>query len=283
MFFLKALFFSGFFIFNAAFAEIAQTFYEEYKVSKLHTLSVGPQLYFFDYKEVVTAPSKSNESGVLPGFNFNYRRDVGSSFFILGSLDAIFSSTNYDGSLQGAGGQYMGDWKTKTNNTIFELTAGLGYQLMPAASSFSLLAQGGIGFHTWTRDITGPYGLLEDYFWAVLPIGIQASYQIPSTHLEVGAESTLKLNLGGNVDVKLGGDKERLPLGGGVGFKQGLFAAYKINENSLIRVATFYEMINISEGKKVFTGSDGRNDYFAFEPASRTNIFGTAVTANFSF
>ena len=137
-----------------------------YAASDDTKLTVGFNLMSVDYMEYSQSGKKldSEKSDALPGFTLGYQTrlldgiDQDGGFIDL-SFSHYQGNTDYVGSYQG--GAY-GDLSNTTQN---KLNDGI-LSYIQNKSAFNLLfsLQGGMGYHQWTRDLTG--WQTEDYRWA---------------------------------------------------------------------------------------------------------------------
>lgn len=264
---------------------------------KRFELGLGFGYMNFDFKEKIDGPGKSNESGALPLMRIDgeYRLGVHPhSPSLYAEFQTASGQLRYDGSYQNDSGEYLRDAtaKTPTNMTDYHLV----YVHNFSAYGFRGALDGyfGYGHHHWFRGTDGiPGGYDVDYNWSYIPIGIRYElYQDANWFIQGKVE--LKFTFDGiaktmKSQVDPGYSDKKLPLGSGTAFRVELPVVRILGETWKLRLAPFYEQINIGRGKftqSVYKGQPVEEDGYmvgSYEPASRTHIFGSDLSLMVAF
>lgn len=143
-----------------------------------HSIYIGPDIYYRDYKEIVTSPAKSNEYGCLYGFQIGYDYIKSSHYYFGTDLRYSTGTTVYDGSLQNYISNQITPYKSTTLNDFlnFEVRCGKTYQLKRCI----IIPYFGLGYFSWFRGCSpnDPYGYDEYYSWRYTALGLRSIYKI---------------------------------------------------------------------------------------------------------
>jgi hypothetical protein len=247
------------------------------KEQKLSMFSMGLTAYYFDYKEDVVLPTKSTESGWLPGLfgSYTYRRN--SVFYTKISAQYAAGNLTYDGStLSGTPIKYDAN-----PQRFIKLEWDFGY---PWAISPNLIITPylGIGFRYWERGKAETASIYtsyrEDYSWGYIPAGIRVDYDI-NNHLRIGVNATVNYMFGGNMKAYLSEvgnyPDMHFTLGDKIGWLAELPITYKFNRKWSLTATPWYEYSAIGESPV--------NTFGFYEPSSSTNQYGVNLSINYSF
>jgi hypothetical protein len=143
-----------------------------------HSVYVGPDVFYRDYDEVLDAPAKSHEYGLLYGYQFGYEYFEPLSTYLGADLRCAYGNTVYDGSLQHLETHQIEPYTSSTVNDILNLE--IRYGRIYGTSSWSIIPFFGMGYHSWLRGCAknDPYGYDEDYSWFYTAIGLKSFYRI---------------------------------------------------------------------------------------------------------
>jgi hypothetical protein len=244
---------------------------------KVSTFSAGLTTYYFDYKEDLVLPSKSTESGWLPGIWGSYTYQQNSIFYTKISTQYAAGDLTFDGStLSGTPVKY------DTNpHRFIKLEWVLGYP-WAAGANVVITPYLGVGYRFWQRgraDTTSSFtSYQEDYSWGYFPAGIRVEYDINS-RLRVGVNAAMNYMFGGNMKAYLSEVSSfsdmSFTLGNKIGWSAELPITYKFNLQWSLTVTPWYEYSAIGESPI--------NAFGFYEPSSSTNQYGVNLSVNYSF
>lgn len=226
-------------------------------------LGFGLSIMNLDYKEILTAPHKSTESGYLPGLFGNLRCNFPSGWAIQGNLTYHFGDEDYDGSTQD--GVPM---VSKTNSKFLNL-AGLGgykFQIDPV-SSFEI--RSGLALKFWRRTLDDEY--VEDYTRIAIPVEGELAFL-------VGAKNKLKffiatdIMISGGMDLDFYGTSVDVTLGNELGYRLGAAFEAPLSERLSFNIGLQYEHFEFGKSDNAVMYYNG-SLIELYEPASKTNNF----------
>ena len=237
--------------------------------------------FYFDYRETLPAPFKSNELGWMPGLGLRVRtNDSAHAGFGDLSLDLAQAATVYDGTRQN------GDPVLDESQHIFVNVEGRwGQWLTPADwQVFGTQAFVGAGYRHWDRTVAGDYD--EIYSWKYLTLGIQPKLAIGEA-LTMGLEISYKQMLDGHMRLYL---NESTPLefdlGERAGYKISAPIVFQPDAKLSFKLLPWYEYSGIGRSNTLsglYTLDDVLYSYEMYEPESNTVQYGVSMAARLVF
>lgn len=251
-------------------------------------VEVGLGDRWFDYKEDLTPPLKSNESGWVPSARFAYNyQGVDNPIYAEVSFRYSSATTDYDGSLQDgtpAEGHSDCTWWN------FEFLA--GYIVRNFISTpIRLIPYAGLGYRMWERNLGGTDPYKEEYTWWYLPVGVRLDVPL-TTEFTIGVDASIRVMFGGQLLIDFdepGWTEPDLSLGNRIGYKLQIPMNYQFNPAFSIGINPWYEYIRIgaSDTQSVTGLSDPSESLINImsvkEPASDTHEYGVDVGIRFWF
>ncbi len=236
--------------------------------------------YYYDYRETLPMPYKSNELGWMPGASLRLgNMDVAGSGFADFLADYAQSPTVYDGSTQS--GIPVLD---QSQHVFINLEGRLGRWLTPPDwDRFAVNGYAGAGYRYWNRSVAGEYN--EQYSWKYLSLGFNPSLALIQG-LSLGIELTIKQMLDGHMKLYLD-DSTALDfdLGNKAGYKICVPLVYQPHPDWKIKWAPWYEYSAIGRSNSIYGYYDNGADtyyYEIYEPASQTVQYGVSMAVLFT-
>jgi hypothetical protein len=218
----------------------------------------------FDYMETGDASenldSEKAKFGKINGFEIEARSNgyisTGTRFYQDGGISYHSGDTEYVGAYQG--GNY-GDVTDTTKNKLIEASYKLGLAI-DVINNASIGAHVGAGMRAWDRKLAD--GNEETYTWSNWILGTKADWRV-TKDLIVSATADYQKAVNPKMySSDLGG---KLNLGDTNGYKLGLHANYKLNQNLSVETDYVYDYWKINKSNTVDTG-----DGVVQEPDSKT-------------
>jgi hypothetical protein len=218
----------------------------------------------FDYMETGDASenldSEKAKFGKINGFEIEARSNgyisTGTRFYQDGGISYHSGDTEYVGAYQG--GNY-GDVTDTTKNKLIEASYKLGLAI-DVINNASIGAHVGAGMRAWDRKLAD--GNEEIYSWSNWILGTKADWRV-TKDLIVSATADYQKAVNPKMySSDLGG---KLNLGDTNGYKLGLHANYKLNQNLSVETDYVYDYWKINKSNTVDTG-----DGVVQEPDSKT-------------
>jgi len=238
--------------------------------------------YHLDYREDVTPPLKSTESGLLPGFGLALgHQGAKSPLYAKLALDLTVANTNYDGSDQ-VGNPIL----STTRNVFIRGEGNLGLRLFSSASPpRDLTAYTGLGYRFWERGLGDTTGYREHYSWKYFPVGLRLGYRI-NPQWSGAVDASARIMFGGTIlvylsDLNSGYNDPRMTLGSRPGWKVEAPLHYRF-----WTFTPWYEYSAISQSNVIevtYNGQPLNPRMGVYEPSSTTNQIGLAVGARVLF
>lgn len=243
-----------------------------------HRISVGLNLYRFDYAEELNPPLKSTEKGLLPGARLEYEfTPPQSSFFGGACADYSPASTNFDGTTQ-TGAPVV----SKTANRFLSIEALGGYAPHPWVRPYA-----GIGYRFWERgdggvDQQGVVSFREHYSWLFAPVGIRLGGDF-GEQWNLIVDASVRFMFAGRItaylsDINPALNEPSSSLGSRAGYRVRLPLTYRFSPEVGVSVAPWYEYSAIGRGETFAILQSGQTVGTGFEPASRTHQYGVALS-----
>ena len=235
-------------------------------------LEIGAEYSFFSYEEHdIDGARLMNESGPMFGVRAQLIHPSPLYWRINGSYR--WGELEYDGATQG--GMLL---TADTTNTLFDIEAVLGTDLIPDEPDAVIAFYSGLGFRRWDNEILGPGGYPRQTDYIYLPVGLEFSGMLGSRG-SWGVRGQLDLLVRGIVRSDF---SEFSPETGvvkntqtsGYGLNASLFLRIGFGRSSIISVEPFiqYWQIDMSD---VAVLADGTG---MVEPANSTTVYGIAVS-----
>jgi len=249
------------------------------------SLDLGLGYHYYDYREDLTLPLKSTESGWLPSVyaSYAYRWP-----FLYTRLYGDFAGgeLTFDGSTQGGTPVRF----TDSLQRFFKIEWNIGY-VQQVGEKFQLTPFIGYGYRYWLRGRarnTPTFSTFEEeYQWSYLPAGLKADYAI-NGRWGVAATMAVNFMFNGKMKAKMSqilagaGDLD-LTLGNEPGFYAELPVTCRLTPNWAIVGTPWYEYSQIGRSNSLNITQNNSVVGFAFEPPSRTHQYGFRVGASYSF
>lgn len=238
-------------------------------------IGVGLNYLKFDYKEDLTPPAKSTESGVVPllfvGVKIPAPGLSPNSFIELEGESAVDVTTSYEGT-------------TLTTNAPAYATDTQSFLRVEGTLNFAVLEnlylKAGYGYRYWKRYLTFGSGYKEVYTWSTIPIGALYYTKLGSS-FAVGFEALYKVMLAGKIQVifsetVVGGDDTNLDLGNRPGFRLSVPIDYFVNPRLRLQVKGWYEHSEIGQSNSKYNNTSTGTGVLGYimEPASKTEQVG---------
>jgi hypothetical protein len=258
---------------------------------------IGPDFFRRDYSEKVK-PLKSDEFGTLYGLQATYDYVKGNSIYFGFGFRYGAGQTTYDGSL------FDGTpFKSKTDNNFLNLEGRLGYTFQPGGRKgrFFLSPFVGLGYHHWSRNVSGngttPVGQLsavdtsEGYSWGYAGPGFHAEYKV-SRKFDIGLNAKMMFMFGGALDYQSKFQGQLFSQGNGalgndlqyeIELPLTFHLVDKPQSGIDLKITPYYRSQDIGRGP-AFPVSPVRNNIDALlEPASNTSVYGVTAGIQFRF
>ncbi len=239
---------------------------------------VIPGYSYFDYKEILPAPSKSTEHGWIPSLGFEYRAADPSNTWRFATLGQIgFGETVYDGSVSNIVTKTVTPTIDKTSNFFLTLETSAGRAFQVGRTEWTPYV--GAGVHSWNRKLGGPSPYYETYSWAYFPVGLRM-HQSVNSQWEWTLDASYRIMAFGNIelDPQLFGEAINLSLGNRPGWKVSAPITYHPASNFSISVLPWYHYSEIGKSEtktfRVTFPGYGTGDVSIYEPASTTHQYG---------
>lgn len=230
---------------------------------------------FYDYRETLEPPMKSEEVGQFPSFGFTYDGELGAGarsmgLRVLGEFTAEVE-TEYRGAELLSGAPV-----TDTDNHQF-ITLGSEIRINQG-DSFGFIA--GAHYRGWNRKLNYGTGYREYYQWIYLPIGFKYQWY-DGLSLRSDIELTVRPMIWGDIDIifsetVVGGDDTKLTLGNALGYRLDVPIYWAIGTFNDLIFKVFYEYSEIGESDTKYNSTPtGSGDLgYIKEPASKTHRYG---------
>ncbi len=220
-------------------------------------LKVGLGQLKFDYTE--TSPSgtylnsEKSEYSDIDGLEIVYNqtlspinRDKQSTTLEI-SLRHFDGPTNYDGFLQSTvTGQILAPYKTITQNKLTNTKIRFYQTTHQPTYDASIFAS--FGYREWERDITGPFGLLENYNWKYYDVGLKFTWY--EKRWSIGFEAAYQEAIAPEMTAYINGSI-KFDLGDTTGHYYKIPIRYALNESWDIEAAYEYNEWKISKSTVV--------------------------------
>ncbi|MEI7590175.1 MAG: hypothetical protein WCJ49_02495 [Deltaproteobacteria bacterium] len=248
-----------------------------------HSFEIGMDTYYFDYKESLTLPSKSTESGWLPGVYVDYTMNERNSLYLKGSFKYAKGDLTYDGSSQTGTPVAFNVGNTQE---LYSLKGVIGSN-KAMENGATVIPYVGVCYNNWNRGVAGVHSGItsyrETYQWYSALVGIRFEREIRDKWL-IAFTTESKLNFGGtmkayNSEAGIGNDMT-FSLGNKGGYALEICLRYDINEQTYLSFAPWYETYSFGASESQLNTQD--NKYY-YEPSSTTNQYGIRCGVGYHF
>ncbi|MGD0623189.1 MAG: hypothetical protein ABSB32_00555 [Thermodesulfobacteriota bacterium] len=250
-----------------------------------HSLEASLKYQYFDYKEKLSEPLKSNETGFLPGLHLTYAyQGVNNPLYGRLLFEYTEGKTDYDGSTQA--GMPV---KSKTNNRFTNYEANIGYTFKqsPTTLPANIAFYTGFGYRYWNRGLDGQLPYSEEYSWKYIPVGLRGTYRINEKWtgevdlaLWIMFDAEIQVNFS-NWDPNFNNPKKS--LGNTLGWKIEIPFNYMFLNHWSLEFAPSYEFYGFGKSDPFTVTYAGVPVLSGYEPDSRTNIYSMRLGVKFHF
>jgi len=244
-----------------------------------HRFEVALSWSRYDYKEDLTPPLKSTETGWVPQVRLGYSYSANDRFYFraFGEASVAADDTDYDGSTMGGV-----PLKDTTRNDFARLEMNAGYT-GKGNLPFSITPYTGVGYRYWKRDI----GYNEFYSWWYIPVGVKVIYPV-AERFSIGLNASVNFMFDGRMTISYKDDtfaNTTVRLGNRPGCLVELPVSWRPRVNWAFTVTPWYEYGEIGESPwERFYYADGTYTGFVVrEPSSRTHMYGVRVSTEYLF
>jgi len=244
-----------------------------------HRFEIALSYGNYDYKEDLTPPLKSTETGWVPQvrLGYSYMADDGFYFRAFGEASVGDDDTDYDGSTMS--GVPLKD-TTRNDFARLEMNAGYTYR---GNLPFSITPYAGLGYRYWKRDI----GYNETYSWWYFPVGVKLLYPV-NQKFSVGLNASMNIMFEGQMTISYKNDllaNTTVTLGNKLGYLLEIPVSWRPLVNWAFTVTPWYEYSEIGESPwEPLNYTDGTYTGFVVrEPSSRTNQYGIRLSTEYLF
>jgi hypothetical protein len=252
-----------------------------------YNFEFGLMYWRLDYKEDLPAPKKSTENGWLPGvylgFSYNKKNDFYSKIF----FELSFGDVEFDGTTT-AGTPIR--FSTDNHQSFFrgELNAGYNFAV---TGNISIKPYTGYGYRQWERGqatVTATYtSYKEKYYWHYIPVGVAAD-------INCGKKVVIEPNVGLRImfygkmtayfsELDPASNDPEFKLGNRIGYYAEVPLRYKFTEFWSVIIKPWYEYSEIGQSDTVDLTTNGVVTGAAYEPSSRTHLYGVNLGVVYSY
>jgi hypothetical protein len=250
-----------------------------------HSLEASFKYQYFDYKEKIEEPLKSNETGFLPGLHLTYTyQGVNNPLYGRALFEYAEGKVDYDGSTQA--GMPL---KAKTSERFLNYEANIGYTLKPRPSVLPahITFYTGFGYRYWHRGLDGQFPYSEEYSWMYVPVGLRGTFRI-SQKWTGAVDIALWIMFDGDIKVNFSDldpnfNNPKKSLGNDLGWKIEVPIDYMFLEHWSLEFAPAYENYSFGKSDPFTITYAGVPVLSGYEPDSRTNIYSMRLGVKFQF
>jgi hypothetical protein len=250
-----------------------------------HSLEASLKYQYFDYKEKLDDPLKSNETGFLPGLHLTYSyQGVNNPLYGRLLFEYTEAKTDYDGSTQA--GMPV---KSKTDSRFNTWEGNIGYTLKPRQTMLpiNIAFYTGFGYRYWNRGLGGQLPYSEEYSWKYIPVGLRGTYRISEkwtgevdVALWIMFDPEIQVNFS-DLDPNFNNPKKS--LGNTLGWKIEIPINYMFFNHWSLELAPSYEFYGFGKSDPFTITYAGVPVLSGYEPDSRTNIYSMRLGVKFHF
>jgi hypothetical protein len=250
-----------------------------------HSLEASLKYQYFDYKEKLQEPLKSNETGFLPGLHLTYTyQGVNNPLYGRLLFEYTEGKTDFDGSTQ-AGIPL----KAKTNNRFNTYEGNIGYTFKGSQTTLpvNVAFYTGLGYRYWNRGLDGQLPYSEEYSWKYIPVGLRGTYRFNEkwtgevdVALWIMFDADIKVNFS-DLDPNFNNPKKS--LGNTLGWKIEAPVNYFFLKHWSLELAPSYEFYSFAKSDPFTFTFAGVPVLSGYEPDSRTNIYSMRLGVKFHF
>jgi Autotransporter beta-domain len=252
-----------------------------------YNLEFALMYWKLDYKEDIPAPRRSTENGWLPGvymgITYNSKNDFYSKIFV----EFSYSDVEFDGTTQsGTPVKFSSD----NNQFFFRGEFDVGYNFA-VARNISIKPYTGYGYRHWERgqaSVTATYvSYKEKYYWHYIPVGVAADINF-GNRVVIEPNVGLRIMFYGKMiayfsELDPTSNDPEFKLGNKIGYYAELPVRYKFSQNWSLVVKPWYEYSEFGESDTVDLTTNGVVTGAAYEPSSRTHLYGVNLGFVYSF
>jgi len=244
-----------------------------------HRFEVALSYSRYDYKEDLTPPLKSTETGWVPQvrLGYSYLADDRFYFRAFGEASVADDDTDYDGSTMSGV-----PLKDTTRNDFARLEMNAGYTFK-GTLPVSVTPYAGVGWRYWKRDI----GYNEFYSWWYIPVGVKILYPM-AEGFSIGLNASVNFMFDGRMTISFKDDtfaNTTLSLGNRPGGLVELPVSWRPRVNWAFTVTPWYEYSEIGESpwEPLNYANGAYTGLVVREPSSRTHQYGVRVSTEYLF
>ncbi len=253
-----------------------------------NSLQFGLMYYYYDYKETLTPPEKSTESGWLPGIYLGYEYKKPSDIYTKLYGHIAGGDLTYDGATQPGNVPLSFDH----SHFFFKFEGNIGYTV-PLSDKFLLIPYTGYGYRYWRRGeseyvksvfipsigVVRIHDTKEIYTWSYVPIGLKIDYMI-NDKWSIGGTAAVHFMFGGEMTAyesewNPSGSDLKFNLGNEPGYYFEIPIIYRFDKNWSMVGKFWYEYSEIGKSN-VLAGGE-------YEPASKTHQYGVNFGVSYLF
>jgi len=239
----------------------------------------GTGLTFFDYKELLVLPKKSQERGWIPYIGMEYQELYPLNHIKLSQLIQMgYGKTLYDGSRMNSVTNEVSPLTGQTTHVFLNLETTFAFQLQHHAAMWEPYM--GMGYHFWNRRLEGNVPFYEKYTWLCFPLGLRFQVMITPSLVWGGDFSFRPVAFGTmNLDRTLYGISSDIvfQLGNKAGWKAAFPIAWQQNF-FILSITPWYAYSAIGESDRKRSVSGGLlGSVELVEPESSTHQYGVWI------
>lgn len=237
-------------------------------------LYIGPNIFYRDYHEKLCLPAKSDEKGVLYGFQAGYDYERPKWIYFGVNFSPSWGTTDYDGAMQDLKTEEITPHLDDTRNFFLNAEGRVGYSFAPQEKML-LSVFGAFGYFLWCRDID----YMEYYEWEYLGIGARFNWRVKE-NIEVGLRALVSRMIDGRIQIVDRESDLTLALGNRYHYSFEL-PVTRVYSQWDLRLVPYFLKQNIGKSE---TGTACYKEFGEFkisEPESRTYVVGGRLEIGF--
>jgi hypothetical protein len=245
------------------------------------SISLGYNGRDFSYQEIVNGSVLDKDTGWLDGGFFELRSDS-EIFFTRITFDVtLTNSATYKGALQDGTPLTM-----KTREKIYEGDVSVGYKAWEFGTT-TVSPYVGLGYWDWIRGQNNLPNYREEYTWWYVAAGINLACRLDK--LLLGLDAAAELPISPEMSTNIAGqtDDATFDIKPRVGYRVEVPMNYTVHQgadmNVFILGTPYYQRWNIGASDQIVLTQNGIPVATAFEPQSRTDIYGFRLGIGLNF